>query len=88
MFNNFVQYFHKGPITFHNTFFFIFDFFCSNRVLLDTSKKLSNFNIFSILSLSKFEVLNKVHESFMTCKCDAMYMKIVSRKVVAYNIRN
>jgi hypothetical protein len=37
------------------------------------------------LSLSKFKVFTKVHASFMTCKCDAIYMLL--KQILAYNIK-
>jgi hypothetical protein len=73
MFNNFIQwhYFHKGPFNFHNTIYFICQKFCSNRVLLERSKKQSIFIVFQFFVYKKLRS-KKINESFSTCKCDAM----------------
>jgi hypothetical protein len=58
LFNNFIQwhYLHKGLLIFIIQFISSLIFFYSNKVLLDMSKKHSNFHIFLILCLSKMKV--------------------------------
>jgi hypothetical protein len=53
----------KGPLIFIIQFTSS-SFFYSNRVVLDTSKKHSNFHIFSILWLSKIKDLKKFTSLF------------------------
>jgi len=58
LFNNFIQYhyLHKGLLIFVIQFISSLIFIYSNKVLLEMSKKHSNFRIFLILCLSKIKV--------------------------------
>ncbi len=61
----------KGPLIFITQF--ISSFFFNNKVLLDNLKS-TQILIFLYFVFIKNEGLKKVHESLLTCKCDAMYM--------------
>ncbi len=42
-------------------------------VLLDTSKKHSDFHFLKFVFIKHYG-FKKIHQSFSTCKCDAMYV--------------